>query len=146
MKQTVEDLLALQAIVVRLESRYPGRKFTLDGHLVGSIGEVWAAHLFDITLLPPSQETHDAIGSDGRLVQIKATQGDAVGISSCPDNLIVLVLNRDGGVEVVYDGPGDIAWAVAGKMAKTGQRALRLSKLRALQTQVPPEARLPRRA
>ncbi len=145
MKDTVEDLLALQAIVSRLETRFPGRKFTLDGHLVGSIGEVWAAHLFDLKLLPPSEETHDAVASDGRQVQVKATQGDAVGISSCPDNLIVLRLSRQGEVEVVYDGPGDIAWAAAGKVAKTGQRPLRLSKLRALQAQVPPEARLRRR-
>lgn len=145
MKETVQDLLALQAIVGRLESRYPGRKFTLDGHLVGSIGEVWAAYIFDLKLLPPSEETHDAIGSDGRRIQVKATQGDAVGISSCPDNLIVLRLSSQGEVDVVYDGPGDIAWAAAGKVAKTGQRPLRLSKLRALQTQVPAEARLRRR-
>ena len=145
MKDTVQDLLALQAIVGRLESRYPGRKFTLDGHLVGSIGEVWAAHLFDLRLLPPSAETHDAVGADGQRIQVKATQGDAVGISSCPDYLIVLRLSAVGGVEVVYDGPGETAWAAAGKTAKTGQRPLRLSKLRLLQAQVPPEARLRRR-
>jgi hypothetical protein len=63
MKATVEDLLALQAIVRRLESRFPDRKFTLDGHLVGSIGEVWAAHLFDLLLLPPSEATHDAVST-----------------------------------------------------------------------------------
>lgn len=82
MKETVEDLLALQAIVGRLETRYPGRKFTLDGHLVGSIGEVWAACIFDLRLLPPSEATHDAVASEGRLVQVKATQGNTVAISS----------------------------------------------------------------
>jgi len=30
----------------RLEALFPGRKFTLDGHLVGSIGEVIAAYMF----------------------------------------------------------------------------------------------------
>lgn len=145
MRETIQDLLALQTIVGRLESRYPGRKFTLDGHLVGSLGEVWAAHLFDLELLPPSEAVHDAVASDGRRIQVKATQGVAVGISSCPDNLIVLHLNAEAGAEVVYDGPGDIAFAAAGKVAKTGQRPLRLSKLRALQNQVPPEGRLRRR-
>jgi len=146
MKETVEDLLALQAIVRRLEARFPGRKFTLDGHLVGSIGEAWAANLFDLKLLPASAETHDAVTPDGRMVQVKATQGNAVAMSSQPDNLIVLRLNREGGAEVVYDGPGSLAWAAAGKKQKNGQRTLRLSKLRTLQYQVPDSARLPRRA
>lgn len=29
--------------IAKLEAMYPGRKFTPDGHLVGSIGEVIAA-------------------------------------------------------------------------------------------------------
>ena len=31
-------------IVAELEAEFPGRHFTLDGHLVGSIGEVMAAY------------------------------------------------------------------------------------------------------
>jgi len=41
----------LYEIVAELESLYPGRKFTPDGHLVGSIGEVIAAHNYDLILL-----------------------------------------------------------------------------------------------
>ena len=37
-----------------LEQMFPGRKFTLDGHLVGSIGEVVAAYIFDLDLKPYS--------------------------------------------------------------------------------------------
>jgi len=33
----------LYSIVDRLEELFPGRRFTPDGHLVGSIGEVLAA-------------------------------------------------------------------------------------------------------
>ncbi len=40
--------------VERLERAYPGRKFTPDGHLIGSIGEVIAAEAFDLKLLPAS--------------------------------------------------------------------------------------------
>jgi hypothetical protein len=36
--------------VAELEKLYPGRKFTPDGHLVGSIGEVIAAEHFGLTL------------------------------------------------------------------------------------------------
>lgn len=48
-----------------LERIFPGRKFTLDGHLVGSIGEVVAAYMFDLTLNPASTQGHDARARDG---------------------------------------------------------------------------------
>ncbi len=38
-----EPVADIYRAVVRLEELYPGRKFTPDGHLVGSIGEVIAA-------------------------------------------------------------------------------------------------------
>ncbi len=48
----VGDLLGtLYRIVDRLEALFPGRKFTPDGHLVGSIGEALAAHMFGLDLL-----------------------------------------------------------------------------------------------
>ena len=40
-KQKIKDLLL---IVNELEKRFPDRKFTLDGHLFGSIGEVIAKY------------------------------------------------------------------------------------------------------
>src|SRR5690349_13046615 len=44
----------LQAIVRELEDMHPGRKFPLDGHLVGSIGEAAAEALFDLKLVTAS--------------------------------------------------------------------------------------------
>ena len=38
-----EKIKELFAITQELEAMYPGRKFTIDGHLVGSIGEVLVA-------------------------------------------------------------------------------------------------------
>ncbi len=52
----------LYDIVDRLEELFPGRKFTPDGHLIGSIGEVIAANLYGLELLPPRAEA-----SSGRL-------------------------------------------------------------------------------
>lgn len=63
----------LYALVAELEEHFPGRPFTLDGHLVGSIGEVIAAHQYELTLLPCSAESHDAVTSASLRVQIKAT-------------------------------------------------------------------------
>ncbi len=79
----------LYQIVGHLESYFPGRRFTPDGHLVGSLGEVLAAYHYDLELLPASTETHDAVARDGTMVQIKATQGRSVGIRSEPQHLLV---------------------------------------------------------
>ena len=73
-----EKIRALYAIVNDLETAYPGRRFTLDGHMIGSIGEVIAAEAFGLNLLPNSTPEHDAIAYDGRLVQIKVTQRDRI--------------------------------------------------------------------
>lgn len=63
----------LYGIVARLEKLPGDRKFTPDGHLVGSLGEVIAAHDYGLELLPPSAPTHDAVAADGRMVQINTT-------------------------------------------------------------------------
>ncbi len=51
-----ERVHELYRIVDELERMHPGRKFSLDGHLVGSIGEVLAAQMYDLVLLPASAE------------------------------------------------------------------------------------------
>ena len=122
----------LYAIVQELEHCYPGRKFTPDGHLVGSIGEVLVAEHYGLTLLPNSSETHDAVAADGRLVQIKATQTKRIAISSEPEHLIVIKLTHNGSWEEIYNGPGDLAWNNAGKMQKNGQRPISLARLQSI--------------
>ena len=59
-----EKVTELFAITRELEALYPGRKFTIDGHLVGSIGEVLVADKFNLTLLPNSTKTHDAVDNE----------------------------------------------------------------------------------
>ena len=126
----------LYKITNELESSYPGRKFTIDGHLVGSIGEVIVAEHFGVELLRNSTETHDAVSADGKYVQIKATQINRIAISSEPDYLIVIKLFSDGSWEEVYNGPGKPVWDNAGKMQKNGQRSVSLSKLKSLMISV----------
>ena len=127
-----DKIKQLYTITNELEQAYPGRKFTIDGHLVGSIGEVIAAEHYGLTLLPNSTKTHDAKTEDGKLVQIKATQVKGIAISSEPDYLIVIRLLSDGSWEEIYNGPGKAVWESAGKMQKNGQRPISLSKLRNL--------------
>lgn len=126
-----------------LERLFPGRKFTLDGHLVGSIGEVVAAYIFDLGLKPASTLAHDATSPDGKNVKIKLTQGDRVAIRHEPEHLIVLHRPKGGPMRIVFNGPGGLARAAAGKMHKNGQRPISLSRLRQLAEEVPASKRLP---
>ena len=89
-------LASLYRIVDRLQTLFPGRKFTPDGHLVGSIGEVIAARMFGLELLPASAPDHDAITGYGQKVQIKFTQDmRGVALRAEPDHLFVLRLTPD---------------------------------------------------
>lgn len=143
-----EAVRSLYAIVGQLEEWYPGRRFTPDGVLVGSIAEVYAAEVYGITLYEDgAHATHDGfIGS--RQVQIKCTQGNRVALGSrpedCPDYLIVLHLSSDGGFEEVYNGNGTRVWdAIASrKPQKTGQTQLSVSRLRELDAEVLPGERI----
>ena len=122
--------------VCELESRYPSRKFSIDGHLLGSIGEVIAAEYYGLTLLPNSSERHDAKDRQGRLIQIKATQIDRISISSEPDYLIVIQITSDGNWSEIYNGTGSRVWNNAGKMQKNGQRPISIAKLKLLMKSV----------
>ncbi|WP_283179035.1 hypothetical protein [Gemmobacter sp. 24YEA27] len=117
-----------------LSAACPGRKFTPDGHLVGSIGEVVAAEPLGLTLYPGSHPGHDAVDADGRDVQIKMTGGKSVSLYATCDRLVVLKVISPEEAEVVYDGPGAPAWDAAGAMQKNGQRPISLARLRGIVT------------
>ncbi len=126
----------LYSIVAQLEAQYPDRKFTLDGHLIGSIGEVIVSSMYDLTLLPTSTKTHDSVSSDGKYVQIKLTQRNTIALSSEPDYLIVMKIDSLGNVKEWYNGKGDQVWSSCGKMQNNGQRTISLSKLNSLNNMV----------
>jgi hypothetical protein len=124
-----EPVSAIYRAVGELEAAYPGRKFTPDGHLVGSIGEVLAAEALGLTLHPASFPGHDAIDQAGRQVQIKLTRGTAVSMYATCERLVVLRIVSDEVAEIVFDGEGEAAWAAAGPIQKNGQRVVSLAKL-----------------
>ena len=141
-EQVPRLIKALYVVVNELETLFPGRHFTPDGHLVGSLGEVTAAYLYDLELLPASVPAHDAKTRDGRLVQIKATQADRVALRSESDYLLVLRFSPDGNSQEIYNGPGDEPWKMAGPRQSNGQKQISLSRLRELSRTVSPEHRL----
>ncbi len=137
-----EKIKVLYEISHELEVLFPGRHYTPDGHMIGSIGEALAASYYNLELFPASKETHDAKAPDGRLVQIKATQIGRIAISSEPEWLLVLKIHKDGSFSEEYNGPGKLAWEHCGKMQKNGQHPISLAKLRELQTRVPESEQL----
>lgn len=136
-------LRSIYDAVDQLEAMFPGRHFTPDGHMVGSLGEALAAHYYGVELYVASSECHDG-SCDGRMVQVKATQGNGVALSSEPEHLLVLRLNRDGTFVEQYNGPGNIVWRLVSHKPrpKNGQYPVSLAALRRLMEHVPPAARL----
>ena len=113
-----------------------GRPFSPDGHLVGSLGEVYAAHALNLRLMPPSNRGFDAIDHENQKVEIKATTRAAVALSSrgtAAQRLVVVSFDADGEGTIIYDGATEPAWAAAGAPQANGQRQIALSTLRRLE-------------
>src|SRR5262245_51594367 len=83
----------LYRIVGELETMFPGRPFTPDGHMVGSLAECYAEYHYGLNLYACSHPGHDAHLNECR-VEIKATQGDRVAFRSAPDRLLVFRLSQ----------------------------------------------------
>lgn len=141
----------LQPILRRLyEARnelrvlYPDFKFTLDGNLIGDIGEAIALQDFSLEKLPPGTPGHDFRTKRGKLVQVKATQARKGGIHlgtkmTSFEHLIVIQLSEAGNYDILYDGPGSLI-----DEARVGRKtpSLTVNRLRQLNEQVKTPDRL----
>jgi hypothetical protein len=146
-KQKFPQLLrSIYDSVDALEAMFPGRHFTPDGHMVGSLGEALAAYHYGVQLSKASAPRHDGV-SGKRQVQVKATQGNRVALSSEPEHLLVLRLSREGTFVEEYNGPGALVWKQVSMKPrpKNGQYQISLTTLRRLMKEVDKNDRLPRR-
>lgn len=141
-----KHLRAIYDAVDALEAMFPGRHFTPDGHMVGSLGEALAAYYYGIELSQASAECHDGT-CENRQVQVKATQGNRVSITSEPEHLLVLRLKRDGSFVEEYNGPGAKVWSLVAHKPrpKNGQYQISLASLHKLMGEVDKHEQLPRR-
>ncbi|MCY4357310.1 MAG: hypothetical protein OXD01_07285 [Gammaproteobacteria bacterium] len=129
----------LYSTVAELEALFPGRHFTLDGHIVGSIGECLVADSYGLELVTASNKGYDAISKrEGKKVEIKATQSNKVAFRSKPEHIIVIKILTDGSFEEFYNGPGDPVWQkFDGKpIPKNGQYQISLNTLKILNKDV----------
>lgn len=121
------------------------RPFTPDGHMVGSIGEVYAQQYYGVELYPPSHREHDGLWK-GREVQIKATQRISVELKGASELLLVLKIKPDGSFEEIYNGDGKAPWQSLAhrKATRAGEISISLEQLKKLNTSVKKEDRIPR--
>lgn len=123
--------------------------FTLDGNLIGDIGEALAVELFDVRLVETkSTEGIDGYAADGRTVQVKTTgtgRGPAFRCTETrADHLLFFDLdleNRAG--TIVFNGPEHYATRYLPAVFPN-QRMVSRSQIRRADLEVPPHARLAR--
>lgn len=146
--QAITDGLALvfQGIE-KLKSAFPNRKFTVDGRLVGDIGEVIAELEYDVLLHEVSQPTHDGTTADGRNVQIKATFKDSLTFKTTPDYYLGFKLYPDGRHEEVFNGPGQLIYDRFAHRKGIGVNLLSfpVSELKEISKKVTQNDRIPKR-
>lgn len=144
MAELSELMRRLAELVNQFEALAPGRAFSPDGHMVGSIGELIASTEHSLVLTTASTRGVDAIRElpDGttRKVEIKTTTRKSFAFrhwDAASDEVIAIILNiRAGTWETVYDGPAAPIWAaLKPTMAPNGQRVLSAAQLRALSQQ-----------
>lgn len=148
MRQDINEALALIFKgIARLQEAFPARAFTIDGRLVGDIGEVIAALEYEVDLDEISQPGHDAKMLDGRLVQIKATFKESLTFKTLPEYYLGFKLFPDGSHEEVFNGPGRIILERYGtrKGIGVGLLSFPLAELRRLSALVPSTERVPKR-
>ncbi|WP_282169087.1 DUF6998 domain-containing protein [Ruegeria atlantica] len=123
-------------------------KFTLDGNLVGDIGEAIAVDLFGIRLDGSrAAEGIDGIAPDGRTVQVKATgtgRGPAFRSTRIrAEHLLFFDLDfKNCRMSVVFNGPEHIALKYLPENFP-GQRMLTAKQIRSADTEVEGKDRLP---
>jgi len=136
----------LYSTVEELEAMFPGRHFTPDGHMVGSIGECLVADAYGLVLETASNKGFDATSRDGKRVEIKATQAKSVAFRSEPEHTIIIKILPDGTFKEIYNGPGSLVWSqFSGKQVPSnGQFQISLNKLTQLNKQVCESSRVQR--
>jgi hypothetical protein len=146
MEPRFSDLLKqIYTAVAGLEEMFPGRHFTPDGHMVGSIGEAIAAFHYGVELHPTGHREFDG-RKHGKEIQIKATQKNSVDLKPCGGTLLVLKLEQDGAFEEIYNGDAERVWKSLShrKATKAGEKSISLRQLRSRQLEVREEEKIAR--
>jgi hypothetical protein len=108
----MKEIIELLKITASLKEQYEAehkRNFTLDGKLVGDIGEVLVAKKYGLTLYPENHPIHDAFEkTTQRKVQIKSTFRGSTYFpkTNIPDYFLAVKILPSGDLEELFNGPG----------------------------------------
>lgn len=145
----MQEIKELLAITKKLKDKYIhlNKQFSLDGKLVGDIGEVLVAEKYDIVLYPENTPVYDGYErTTGRKVQIKASFKNysyfPYGIDKLPDYFLSVNVLESGDLEELYNGPGSFLmehYIIKNNLKHTKETYYTLSKgiLRTLNAEVP---------
>ena len=142
---------ALDAIFLGIELLKEGysnrRSFTIDGRLVGDIGEVIAERDYELELDKDSSAKHEGTTPSGTRVQIKATFKNKLAFKGEEGLYLGLKLNRDGTYEEIFNGPAEIISEKFSHRKGINKRLLSfpIKELQKLQNQQKSESKVERR-
>lgn len=109
----MEEIKQLLEICQKLKEKYAhlNKNFTLDGKLVGDIGEVLAAEKYGLSLLNENTPIHDAIEiCTERKVQIKSSFKGyyyfPCGEERLPEYFLAIQIDENGEIKESYNGSG----------------------------------------
>ncbi|WP_261894507.1 DUF6998 domain-containing protein [Vibrio cyclitrophicus] len=136
-------------IVEALQKQYSQKKFTLDGRLVGDLGEILVEKDYDLELYPGLEKHHDGKTPDGRKVQIKTTMKNSLTfpVDHTPEYYIGIKILPDGSYYEVFNGPGSVAGKAVKnrKPTKNNLHSITLSALEKLSKSVSTQDRIQRK-
>jgi hypothetical protein len=92
--------------IKQLKEALPSKEFTIDGRLVGDIGEAIVQRDYDITLFEGLAKDYDGQTSCGKKVQIKATFKNSLTFKKISDYYLGIKIYEDGSYEEIFNGPG----------------------------------------
>lgn len=110
------EIKQLLEITKNLREKYKSyeRGFSLDGKLVGDIGEVLAAEKYGLKLLKSNENKYDAIQiATNRQIQIKSSFKYNFYFpleNNIPDYFLCVNINEQGELEEIYNGTGQKVW------------------------------------
>lgn len=142
-----DEIKTLHESVKRLNSLFPKKKFTLDGRLVGDLGEMVAEIIYDIEVYDKIVHYYDAECNDGRRIQIKTTFKQHLTFNHNPDYFLGLKFFPNGDFEEVYNGPSNNIYEYYKHRKGIGTNLLSfpVSILKNLSESIPKEERIPKR-
>ncbi len=108
-KEIIKDSLnKIFTGIKQLKEEFPSKEFTIDGRLVGDIGEVIVQRDYNLTLYKGLAVDYDGETPSGKKIQIKATFKDFLTFKKVPDYYIGIKIFEDGTYEEIYNGPGQL--------------------------------------